>query len=167
MLISIVIPVYNSTVLEEVTRHINAVFANRPEEHEIIFIDDFSTSADVWPTLTRLAEEHQSVRAIQLTRNFGQHAATLCGLKESRGDLVITMDDDLQHSPEEIPRFLSLKDFDIVLAQFKNKQHNLFKRLTSRIKGVFDQIIVNKPKKLHLSSYRMLSRIVVDGMLSI
>ncbi len=167
MLISIVIPVYNSTVLAEIARGIDAVFANRSEQHEIIFVDDFSTGPDVWPTLTRLAEEHQSVRAIQLTRNFGQHAATLCGLKESKGELVITMDDDLQHSPEDIPRFLSLKDFDIVLAQFKNKQHSLFKRSTSRIKGVFDQVIIDKPKEVQLSSYRMLSRIVVDGMLSI
>jgi dolichol-phosphate mannosyltransferase/undecaprenyl-phosphate 4-deoxy-4-formamido-L-arabinose transferase len=167
MLISIVIPVYNSSVLEELATRIDAVFANLAEKHEIIFVDDFSTSANVWPTLTRLATEHQPVRAIQLTRNFGQHAATLCGLKESRGDFVITMDDDLQHSPEDIPRFLAQKDSDIVLAQFKNKQHNLFKRLASRIKRVFDQIIVDKPKGVHLSSYRMLSRIVVDGMLTI
>lgn len=167
MLISIVIPVYNSSRLDEITRRIDAVFANLSEEHEIIFVDDFSTSVDVWATLTRLAAEHQSVRAIQLTRNFGQHEATLCGLKESRGDLVITMDDDLQHSPEEIPRFLALKDFDIVLAQLKNKQHSLFKRLVSRIKGIFDQIIIDKPKGVLLSSYRMLSRMVVDGMLSI
>lgn len=167
MLISIVIPVYNSSVLEELAGRIDAVFANRPEDHEIIFVDDFSTSADVWPTLSRLAGERQSVRAIQLTRNFGQHAATLCGLKESRGDLVITMDDDLQHSPEDIPRFLAVKDSDIVLAQFKNKQHSLFKRATSRIKGIFDRIIIDKPKGVQLSSYRMLGRIVVDGMLSI
>lgn len=167
MLISIVIPVYNSSVLENLAREIDAVFANLPEEHEIIFVDDFSSNANVWPTLTQLAAEHQSVRAIQLTRNFGQHAATLCGLNESRGDLVITMDDDLQHSPQDIPRFLALNDSDIVMAQFKNKQHSLFKRLTSRIKGVFDQIIIDKPKGVQLSSYRMLSRTVVNGTLSI
>jgi dolichol-phosphate mannosyltransferase/undecaprenyl-phosphate 4-deoxy-4-formamido-L-arabinose transferase len=167
MLISIVIPVYNSSVLPELARRIDAVFTNLTPQHEIIFVDDFSTSADVWPTLTRLASERQSVRAVQLTRNFGQHAATLCGLKESRGDFAITMDDDLQHNPEDIPKFLNLTDFDIVVAQFKNKKHHLFKRLTSRIKGVFDQIIIDKPKEIQLSSYRMVSRTVVEGMQSI
>lgn len=167
MLISIVIPVFNSSALEELTRRIDAVFLTLSDEHEIIFVDDFSTRADVWPRLTRLAANHQSVRVIQLTRNFGQHAATLCGLKESRGELVITMDDDLQHSPEVIPEFLKVKDFDIVLAQFRNKQHSVFKRVTSRIKGVFDQIIIDKPRDVQLSSFRMLRRMVVDGMLSI
>jgi dolichol-phosphate mannosyltransferase/undecaprenyl-phosphate 4-deoxy-4-formamido-L-arabinose transferase len=166
MLISIVIPVYDSRVLEEIAERIEAVFAKLPEEHEIIFVDDFSPNPDVWPALVRITQKNRSVKAVQLTRNFGQHAATLCGLEESRGDYVITMDDDLQHSPEDIPRLLDLRDHDVVIAQLKNKQHSLFKRVTSRIKGLFDQIIIGKPGNINLSSFRMLSRVVVDGMLA-
>src|SRR3954468_22260587 len=102
MLISIVIPVYNSTTTDEIARRIAAVFAGRPEAYEIVFVDDFSPDVRVWSALTALAARDPAVRAVQLTRNFGQHAATLCGLGESRGDFVITMDDDLEHSPEDI-----------------------------------------------------------------
>jgi dolichol-phosphate mannosyltransferase/undecaprenyl-phosphate 4-deoxy-4-formamido-L-arabinose transferase len=118
MFVSIVIPVYNSSVLEEIVERIEAVFAGRGEGYEILFVDDFSPDPAVWPTLARLAERRPAVAAIQLTRNFGQNAATLCGLRESRGDVVFTMDDDLEHGPEDIPRFLALADHDIVIAQF-------------------------------------------------
>ncbi len=165
MLISIVIPVYNSAVLVELAERIHGVFEKLPEEYEIIFIDDSSPNLDVWPSLAEIAGKRSNIRALQLTRNFGQHAATLCGLVECRGDFVITMDDDLQHSPEDIPRFLELRDYDVVIAQFKNKQHSTFKRITSRIKGFFDQIIIGKPKNIDLTSFRMLRRVVVEGML--
>lgn len=107
------------------------------------------------------------MRAIQLTRNFGQQSATLCGLAEAKGDFVITMDDDLQHAPEDIPKFLALTDWDIVIGQFDRKHHSLFRRLASRVKGRFDWIILGKPKDIQMTSFRMLSRTVVDGVLSI
>jgi glycosyltransferase involved in cell wall biosynthesis len=159
--------VFNSPALDELVRRIDSVFAGRPEDYEIIFIDDCSTDARVWPKLLELTEQHPGVRALQLSKNFGQHAATLCGLKHSRGDFVITMDDDLEHRPEEIPKFLSAADYDVVVAQFRHRNHSLFRRIASKIKGVFDRVIVGKPKDIQLSSYRMLSRVVVEGMLSI
>ena len=167
MLVSIVIPVYNTFVAEEIVDRIEAVFARRSERYEIVFVDDFSPSQDVWPRLAALAERYPVVRAIQLTRNFGQHAATLCGLREARGDVVITMDDDLEHSPEDIPAFLAHTDRDIVFARFKDKRHSLATRISSRIKGLFDWVILGKPRHLQFTSYRMLSRVVVEGMLSI
>lgn len=167
MLISIVIPVYNSAVLDELAARIDAVFAGRAERHEIVFVDDLSPDPLVWQTLERLSARHASVRAIQLTRNFGQHAATLCGLGEARGECVITMDDDLEHSPEDIPAFLALCGRDAVVAQFRGKQHGLLTRASSRFKGQFDWLILGKPRHIQLSSYRMLSRVVVDGMLAI
>lgn len=167
-LVSIVIPVYNSTVLDELASRIEAVFHERPlDACEIIFVDDFSPSPGVWPMLERLAREREAVRAVQLTRNFGQQAATLCGLAAARGDIVITMDDDLQQSPEDISRFLDLAGWDIVIGQFPRKQHSLFRRLSSRAKGFFDRILIGKPGHIQLTSFRMLSRTVVDGVLSI
>lgn len=167
MLISVVIPVYNSTVLEALAERIDRVFAARMERYEIVFVDDFSPDPSVWQTLERLAARHSSVRAIQLTRNFGQHAATICGLREARGDFVVTMDDDLEQSPEEIPKLLAMQGHDLVVGRFKERQHGLFTRASSRLKGMFDWLILGKPKHIQLTSFRMLSRVVVDGMLAI
>lgn len=167
MLISVVIPVYNSNVLNDIVDRVERVFAGRMEEHEIVFVDDFSPDPAVWETLERLAARHPSVRAIQLTRNFGQHAATICGLREARGEFVITMDDDLEHSPEEIPKLLAVRDHDLVVGRFRERQHGPLTRASSRIKGVFDWMILGKPKHIQLTSFRMLSRVVVDGMLAI
>lgn len=168
MLISIVIPVYDSPVLEELTDSIGEVFRGRPEhDYEIVFVDDRSPDPGIWPTLERLARERDEVRAVQLTRNFGQQAATICGLREARGDVVVTMDDDLQHAPQDILLLLAHADRDIVIGQLTLKRHGLIKRLTSRIKGIFDQIIIGKPRGIHLSSFRLLGRTVVDGVLSI
>jgi len=168
MRVSIVIPVYGSLVLEELADRIDSVFRNRPEDdYEIIFVDDRSPGPWIWPTLERLAQERDRVKAVQLTRNFGQQAATLCGLREARGEVVVTMDDDLQHDPEDIPSLLAHADRDIVIGQFERKRHSLFRRVASRIKGLFDQILLGKPKDIRLTSFRMLGRTVVDGILSI
>jgi glycosyltransferase involved in cell wall biosynthesis len=167
MLISIVIPVYNSTVTPIIADRVAAVFAGRTEQYELIFVDDFSSDERVWPLLSELSTRDPRVRATQLTRNFGQHAATVCGLREAQGDIVITLDDDLEHNPDEIPKFLALADRDVVLAQFRQKHHSLFNRAASRTKGFFDWQILGTPRNVRFSSYRMLSRVVVDGILSI
>lgn len=168
MLVSIVVPVYESPgTLPELGRRVDAVFADRAEEYELIFVDDGSPSGAPWQTLEALALELPRVRAIQLSRNFGQQPATLCGLAEARGDVVLTMDDDLQHAPEDIPTLLAHADHDIVIGHFRRKQHSLGRRLASRVKGWFDRVILGIPKGLQLSSFRLMSRAVVDGVLSI
>jgi glycosyltransferase involved in cell wall biosynthesis len=167
LLISVVIPVYNSRRLEELADRIRDVFRGIGIEHELVLVDDGSPDPDVWRTAAALARERAEVVAIQLSRNFGQQPATLCGLQEARGDFVVTMDDDLQHLPEDIPKFLELRNWDIVIGQFPTKQHTLFRRVASRVKGQFDRIIVGKPKSIQLSPFRLLSRTVVNGMLTI
>ena len=166
-LVSIVIAVYDSPALEALVTGIEEVFRERKEDYEIVFVDDGSPDDQIWPTLRRLAAERPHVRAVQLTRNFGQQPATLCGLREARGDVMITMDDDLQHDPRDIPRLLELAGHDIVIGQFKSRKHHLLRRIASRAKMVFDEIVIGKPKGLQLSSFRLLSRTVVDGILSI
>jgi dolichol-phosphate mannosyltransferase/undecaprenyl-phosphate 4-deoxy-4-formamido-L-arabinose transferase len=166
-LVSIVVPVYDSPSLEALTVAIDAVFRDAADDYEIVFVDDASPNERVWPALERLARRSSSVRALQLTRNFGQQPATLCGLREARGDVVITMDDDLQHDPADLPLLLSRADHDIVIAQFERKEHGLLRRLASRAKGFFDEILIGKPKGLQLSSFRLLSRTTVEGILSI
>jgi dolichol-phosphate mannosyltransferase/undecaprenyl-phosphate 4-deoxy-4-formamido-L-arabinose transferase len=166
-LVSVVIPVYGSPALDALTARIEEVFRGRPEDYEIVFVEDASPDESTWPALERLAGEREHVRAIQLSRNFGQHAATLCGLREARGDVMITLDDDLQHDPGDIPLLLAESDHDIVIAQFVEKRHPLHRRIGSAAKSFFDGIIFGKPKHVRLSSFRLLSRTVVDGMLSV
>lgn len=166
-LVSVVVPVYNSGRLEELADRLSAVFEEAGIPHELILVDDGSPEPQTWRSAERLARERHHVSAIQLTRNFGQQAATLCGLQAARGAFVITMDDDLQHLPEDIPRFLELRDWDIVIGQFPRRRHSLFRRITSRVKALFDRIIVGNPKSIRLSPFRMLSQTVVEGMLAI
>jgi dolichol-phosphate mannosyltransferase/undecaprenyl-phosphate 4-deoxy-4-formamido-L-arabinose transferase len=166
--VSIVIPVYDSQVLPELVSRIDRVFRDRPEtEYELLLVDDGSPREEVWQTLERLAAGHSRLRALQLTRNFGQQAATLCGLAQARGKLVITLDDDLQHAPEDIPAFLAMADWDIVIGQLATPKHSPYRRFASRVKGWFDRILIGKPAHIRLSSFRMLSRTVVDGVLAL
>lgn len=165
-LVSVVVPVYNSPAVELLADGIEATFRETGITYEVIFVDDASTDARIWPTLSRLANERDQVRAVQLTRNYGQQAATLCGLRESRGDIVITMDDDLQHDPRDLVSLLAAAEHDIAIGQFEQKQHGLMRRIASRIKGWFDEVVIGKPRGLQLSSFRLLSRSVVDGVLS-
>jgi dolichol-phosphate mannosyltransferase/undecaprenyl-phosphate 4-deoxy-4-formamido-L-arabinose transferase len=166
-LVSVVIPVYDSPVLEELAIGIERAFAGSSDDYEIIFVDDGSPDPRVWPMLERLARERAGVRVLQLTRSFGQQAATLCGLVEARGELVVTMDDDLQHDPADIPQLLAHGGHDIVIAQFERKKHHFLRRAVSRVKGAFDHLLIGKPKHLQLTSFRVLGRAVVDGVLAI
>lgn len=165
--ISVVVPVFNSEVLPELVQRLTAVFAALGQaDYEILLVDDGSSSTKTWADLAALAEEYPRAVALQLTRNFGQQPATLCGLAHSRGDVVITLDDDLQHAPEDIPALLAAADCDIVIGQFDRSRHPPLRRLASRCKGWFDQILIGKPAGIQLSSYRLLSRAVVNGVLA-
>lgn len=167
--ISVVIPVYNTSVeLSQLVHQIEEVFTDHiHREYEIIFIDDFSPNPATWQELIKLTSGFSTVRAVRLMRNFGQQAATLCGLHLARGQIIITMDDDCQHKPADIPRFIAESKHDIVIAQFNDKKHSSFKRLTSNVKGWFDTLILGKPRGLQLSSFRLLKREVANGILSI
>jgi glycosyltransferase involved in cell wall biosynthesis len=160
------VPVYDSPDLVALLDRIDAAFRGRSERHEVILVDDASPDARVWPQLEMLARQRDHVRAFQLSRNFGQQAATLCGLREARGAVAITMDDDLQHDPADIPLLLAAGDHDIVIGQLAAKQHHVARRAVSRVKNVFDRIVIGTPKGLQLSSFRLLNRTVVDGVLS-
>ena len=164
--VSIVVPVYNSPDIVALLDRIDAAFRGRTERYEVILVDDGSPDARVWPQLETLARQREHVVAIQLSRNFGQQAATLCGLREARGEVAITMDDDLQHDPADIPLLLAHAHRDIVIGQLAEKQHHVARRAASRIKNVFDRVVIGTPKGLQLSSFRLLSRTVIDGVLA-
>lgn len=168
-LFSIVIPVFNSAAtLEQLVLRIGAVFAALPQfDHEIIFVDDASVRPETWLTLTHIANHHGHVRAVQLMRNFGQTPATFCGMKLARGRYIITMDDDLQHAPEDIPFLIAERQHDVVFAQFRELRHSLPKRILSRLKNLVLTVLIDKPKGLQLTTFRLLGRELAQAMLAV
>ncbi len=163
---SVIIPVYNTeSSLLELAKRLKSVFLNQVgSSYEVIFVNDNSTNSGTWKVLQELVKLDSNVRAIRLTRNFGQQAATICGIELAEGNYVVTMDDDLQHLPEDIPALIAKRDHDIVIGQFNKRNHSFSKVLFSSIKGFFDRIVLGKPSHIQLSPYRLINRSTVEGM---
>jgi len=166
---SVVIPVYNSTKsLIELVERLDNVFKNVVQEtYEVILVDDGSSNPETWPTMKALAKRYVGVTAVQLMRNFGKTGAVVCGFEQTQGDYVFTLDDDLQHFPEDIPKFIAKKEHDVVMGSFAHKQHSWIKRLTSGIKGWFDYRLLGKPSHIQMSPFKLYKSVVVKSMLSI
>ena len=104
--VSVVIPVYNEEAnLEPLYERLEPVMEDLGRPYEVLFIDDGSRDGSL-EILCHLREKHAAIRVIQLNRNYGQHAAVFAGLDHARGDVIVTLDADLQNPPEEIPRLL-------------------------------------------------------------
>lgn len=134
-MISFIIPVFRSAEsLPELHRRLIAIFGSDPESFEILFIED-NGGDNAWEVIQELAITDKRVRGFQMSRNYGQHNALLCGIREARGDTIVTLDDDLQHPPEEIPKLLSKLEegFDVVYGPPEREQHGLLRDLASQI----------------------------------
>jgi len=133
--ISIVIPVYNgATTLPALIERIRIVLNQLARPYEIILVNDGSRDAS-WATIESLALRYPEIVGIDLMRNYGQHNALLCGIKRSRHDVIVTLDDDLQQPPEEIPRLLTKlsEGFDVVYGTPKQEQHGFWRNMSSRV----------------------------------
>jgi len=135
MKISVVVPVYNSqSSLEELVTRLQSVLPTCSSKFEIILVNDGSTdkSADV---IRKLEQLYDFVVPINLMRNYGQHSALLCGIRAARYEVTVTLDDDLQNPPEEIPKLLALLEegYDVVYGTREKEQHGIFRNLASRI----------------------------------
>jgi glycosyltransferase involved in cell wall biosynthesis len=166
---SIIVPVYNSSnSLPELAERLRKVFEVKVKsEFEIIFVEDASPSHISWKTIQELVNRYHFVKGIQLTRNFGNQAAMMCGFSNAEGEYIITMDDDLQHLPEDIPSLIKEKEHDVVVGKFFAKKHSLFKRIASNIKGYFDYKLIGKPKSISLGPFKLFKRVIVDAMLQV
>lgn len=166
---AVVIPVYNSTEsLVKLVERLRAVFEGElKESFEIVFVDDHSPEPKTWRILRELAEGDRRVRVFHLARNFGQGGALLCGMKQARGRWIITMDDDLQHFPEDIPLLAECRDHDVVIGSFPKKKCSLFKKLTSRMKSRLDVKLLGMPKDLVSTPFKLMKKRVCDDMLAI
>lgn len=134
--LSVVIPVYNEEEsIRELSEWIERVCLSNKISYEILFIDDGSNDSS-WERITELAGSNTSVKGIRFRRNYGKAAALHTGFSEAMGDVVITMDSDLQDSPEEIPELVRMihdDGYDLVSGWKKKRYDPLIKRYTSRI----------------------------------
>lgn len=142
--LSLVIPVFNEEEsLPHLWAKIHAVLAAEDWAWEAIFVDDGSTDAS-FAALGKLAEEYPQVRAVRFRRNYRKAAALAAGFKEARGQIIITMDADLQDDPEEIPRLLAEidNDYDLVSGWKKKRRDPISKTLPSRLFNRITSLVV-------------------------
>jgi polyisoprenyl-phosphate glycosyltransferase len=147
--LSIVIPVYNSAAtLRELLERLTKVIDTLTRDYEIVLVDDGSRD-ESWVVLQSLREHYgDHMVAIQLMRNYGQHNALMCGLGVARGEYVVTMDDDLQNPPEEIPKLLAhIKEqgLDLVYGCPTDRSHAAWRNLGSRIVWHFYRTVFRNP----------------------
>ena len=164
--ISIVIPVYNEEGnLPPLFDRLSPVMEKIGRPYEIIFTDDGSRDRSL-AILEKFAEEHPCVKVVEFNGNFGQHMAILAAFEKSSGDIVITLDADLQNPPEEIPKLIAEveKGHDVVGTVRQKRQDTFFRKAASRIVN----ITTNKMTGMRMSDYgcmlRAYHRRVVDSI---
>lgn len=152
-----VIPVYGSaSQLPELCRRLIATLASRDDGFEILLIDDRGPG-DAWRVITALADADPRVRGVQLCRNFGQHNALLCGVREAQGAIIATLDDDLQHPPEELPKLLSAlnESLDVVYGTPEVERHGALRNTASVITKIVMQTAMGSEVARHMSAFRV------------
>jgi len=168
--LSVVIPVYRSaTILPRLHARLTRALEALGHPFEIVYVDDASPD-DAWRTLVTLRGDDARVRLIQLERNAGQHRALLLGLTEARGDFVVTMDDDLQHPPEEIAalyRVLAGGDLDVVIGRYDEKKHGPVRRLGTSLTKTLARLSLGIPRDLELTSFRIMVRGVAHALAAV
>ena len=168
-LVSFVIPCYRSAgtisaVVEEINRSMDML---TDYEHEIILVNDCSPD-NTFSVLSALARSDRRITAVDLAKNFGQHAAIMAGLHHSRGDYIVCLDDDGQTPADEVGKLLEKLEegYDVVYASYgHHKQHSFFRNFGSWLNGKMTEIMLGKPRELSLTSYFAARRFIVEEML--
>jgi glycosyltransferase involved in cell wall biosynthesis len=163
--VSVVIPAFNSEKFLALT--VNQVLDTMnglQQPFEVIIVDDGSGDK-TWEVIQQLAAVNEQIVGVSLLKNYGQHSALMCGLRYTKGQFIVTMDDDLQNPPSEIPRMLEFtisNNHDLVIGRFVEPQKARFRIVGT---GFVDRIVnkvFNKDPELSLSTFRVVRRDVVD-----
>ena len=164
--VSIVVPVYNEEDnLREFHKRITEGMEKEPYDYKIVFVNDGSSDNSA-VILSELAKEDEHVEAYLLSRNYGHQMALTCGLDNAEGDVVITMDGDMQHPPEIVPQLLRLWEEGneiVITKRLATEDAGFFKNLTS---STYYKLI-NAMSKVEItpggSDFRLMDRIAVDA----
>lgn len=165
MLVSIVIPCYNSektigTVVELAIEEFERLDGY---QCEFVLVNDYSRDG-TWDTIRRLAEKHSNVKALNLAKNFGQHNAIMAAMNYAEGDLVLGMDDDMQNHPSQIPQFLNKieEGYDIVFGVFRERKFSWFKNFTGAVSRFLLWHLLDRPKDIQMGSFWCCRKYVRD-----
>lgn len=162
--LSIVIPLYNAALtLPALCREVSAL--EIAGGLELVLVNDGSQDETEAIALQLTQESRIPMTFLTLSRNFGEHNAVLAGLRASTGRYVVTMDDDLQNPPSEVAKLLAVAESegrDVVYAVYERKEHAWWRNLGSRLTNLIADYVVEKPRKLYLSSFRCMTRLVAD-----
>jgi len=154
--VSVVVPVYRSErTLAELHRRLTEVLGQHADDFEILFVEDCGTDGS-WLLIEQLARADGRVRGIHLSRNYGQHNALLCGIRAARFDVVVTIDDDLQNPPEEIPKLLAkiADGFDVVYGSPEKERHGFLRDQASRMTKMVLQGAMGADTARRVSAFR-------------
>lgn len=154
--ITLLVPVYHSQdILRELYRRIVAAIEPIDANFELILVEDCGGD-DSWEIISELAASDPRVRGIKLARNYGQHNALLCGIRAARGEIVVTLDDDLQNPPEEIHKLLDTlaEGYDVVYGKPKQERHGFLRDQASRITKLALQSAMGAETASQVSAFR-------------
>jgi len=163
--VSAVVPVYNSeATLSELVTRLRAVLSAEAAEYEIVLVNDGSRDRS-WDIVRDLARDHEEVVGISLARNHGQHNALLCGIREARGAVIVTLDDDLQNRPEDVPALLARirEGYDVVYAVPQRQQWGLMRNVAARVTKLVLQNAMGASTASMIGGFRAFRREVRDA----
>ena len=155
--ISVIIPVYNSAdIVHLVIESLAQVLPTLTPNFEAILVEDGSPDAS-WEAVAGLARKYPWVRGIRMMRNYGQHNALLCGIRQARYDIIVTMDDDMQHPAEELPRMIAelTPDVDVVYGSPEEERHGVLRDLASQVTKLVLQSTMGAETARNISAYRV------------
>jgi glycosyltransferase involved in cell wall biosynthesis len=165
--LSIVVPTYGGRdSLAPLLQRLRVTLERRPIDYEVIIVNDASPDG-TWSVLGALAQEHPELHAIDLLNNHGQPVATVCGLHYARGELIATMDDDLQHPPEELPKLLDAleahPEWDAVVGSW-SRDEGRWRDFGSIVHQVLDRLAHGTPMDFRHSGFRLMRRPAVRAI---
>lgn len=168
--ISVVIPCYNSQkAIKELNERLYACLESLKVEYEIIYVNDHSKD-NTLEELKLLVQTGAHIKIIDLMFNVGQFRALYCGLNNAKGKYIVTIDDDLQHPPEEIIKLYSTikerSDIDAVFGRYEEKKHSLFRNVGTALIKFINEKLYGKPTHLTMSSFRIMRRELVETVLN-
>jgi undecaprenyl-phosphate 4-deoxy-4-formamido-L-arabinose transferase len=163
--VSVVIPVYRAALtLRELYGQLSITLPQIAPTFEIIFVEDCGGD-ESWSIITELAAADQRVRGLRMSRNYGQHNALLCGIRAARYDVIVTMDDDLQHPVSEISPLLAAlgPDADVVYGAPQTEHHGLLRDFASRLTKIALASAMGAESARNVSAFRAFHTRLRDG----
>ncbi|MBQ6602958.1 MAG: glycosyltransferase family 2 protein [Eubacterium sp.] len=165
MLVSIVIPCYNSekSIAKVVELTMEQFEQMEGYTCEFVLVNDNSRD-NTYGQIKKLAKKYSNVKGISLMRNFGQHNALMCGLNYTNGDYIMGMDDDMQTHPSQIPKIIAKLEegYDLAYGIYKTHKNSKAKNLSSWINKVTSRILLGRPKNIASSNFWIITRAVRD-----